>query len=376
VRRRANVFLVVGVVVALQVLFPTASLAKDGGNPGEPARQAGEDRWVPSLAITGGGVFQQQKGFTTSGLFIDRSGPPEAIQPDGVCRPGDPPPCPIVAPAYPLPVPISDDDLGVAPFVGASLELMSPALPIPTRPRLFASGEILPAFAFERDLALQGDPDCVRGPRPGEPCASEDPVVDAITFEEDAANGEGIRTSAKIDTLVFGASLGVAFPFRIGNRQLRIKPAVGWLSYKVEAEGFLVDAACNPATRCTDTLRVIIPSLPPIFTPGFLRETTLSASASRRFHGIGPGLDVEMDTIRFGPLGVSLFMGGGAYRTLGNRRISFGAARVYVDELRATASDPDALTNDLAVAKFEVEVDPWIYRAHVGIRFRWLGSPD
>ena len=42
------------------------------------------------------------------------------------------------------------------------------------------------------------------------------------------------------------------------------------------------------------------PCLPRIF----LRETILTASDSQRFNGIGPGLDVEMDTGRFGPLGV------------------------------------------------------------------------
>ena len=51
---------------------------------------------------------------------------------------------------------------------------MTPALPIPTRPRLFVSGEILPTFASDRDLALEGDPGCVRGPEPDAPCARDE----------------------------------------------------------------------------------------------------------------------------------------------------------------------------------------------------------
>jgi hypothetical protein len=34
----------------------------------------------------------------------------------------------------------------------------------------------------------------------------------------------------------------------------------------------------------------------------------------------------------------------------------------------------DMLGNDIATATFEAEVNPWIYRANVGIRFQWLGS--
>jgi hypothetical protein len=31
---------------------------------------------------------------------------------------------------------------------------------------------------------------------------------------------------------------------------------------------------------------------------------------------------------------------------------------------------------DRAVGRFEVEVDSWIYRAHVGIRLHWLGNQE
>jgi hypothetical protein len=161
----------------------------------------------------------------------------------------------------------------------------------------------------------------------------------------------------------------VAFPLRIGKRQLRIKPSVGWINYKVEAEGLVVDAACNPPDQCTD-VEGFIPGFP---IPGFLRETILTANDSQRFNGIGPGLDIEMDTGRFGPLGVSLFLGARAYYIVDDRTFAFGTAETFNDELRAPLVP---VTDDLAVAGFEVEVDPWMWRAHVGIRFHWLGSRD
>jgi hypothetical protein len=259
----------------------------------------------------------------------------------------------------------SGDDLAVTPFVGASLELMAPALPVWTSPRFFAAGEILPSFGSTRTPAVDGDPGCIRGPEPTAPCARDElPGQRINSFGANAANGQGTQLTSEFDLLAFGANLGAAFPFQLGERQLHVKPSVAWISYEVQAEGKVSDAACRPngpvLTVCTN---VYAPGTP---AQGFLRETILTASGSERFHGIGPGLDLEVDTGRFGPIGTSLFLGARAYRVLGDRTIAFGTSQAFSDELG----------NDVATANFEVEVDPWLYRAHVGIRLGWLGSPD
>jgi len=315
-----------GAVIALGALPPLAALAKDGSASNEPIQQAGEDRWVPSLAITSGVTIQKQRGSADSLLFEDMN---------------------------PNPVPLrgffNGDDIAVSPFVGGALELMTPALSIPTRPRLFVSGEILPTFASDRDIVIEGDPSCIRGPRPGSPCARDD----GQNFSEDSANGEGSKTSAQVDTLVFGANLGAAFPFQLGDRQLRVKPSVAWINYKVDADGLVVNADCDPVNNCAGV-------------GGFLRETILTANDSQRFNGVGPGLDIEMDTGQYGPLGVSLFMGGRAYAIVGDRSISFDSSETFDDQIGM----------DVAVGRFEVKVDSWMYRAHVGVRFQWLGSGD
>ena len=334
-RKGAYRFRIIGAIIASQVLFPIASLAEDAGELKESAKQAGENRWVPSLAITSGVTGQNQNGTADSCLFPGDTGP------DSCNSDVDPP----------LRSFFDGKDLAVEPFVGGSLELMTPALPIPTRPRLFVSGEILPTFATDRGLTVEGDPSCVRGPKPRALCGA------AESFDENAANGEGTRTSAEIDTLVFGASLGAAFPLKVGKRQIRIKPSVGWISYEVDATGSVVDAICgdNPDTAVCTTVS--------------LRETNLSASDSQRFNGFGPGLDIEMDAARYGPLGISLFMGGRAYAIVGDRTISFGASESFTDQHSAPGTDT-------AVGQFEVEVDPWIFRGHLGIRFHWLGNRE
>jgi hypothetical protein len=326
------------------MLLPIASLAKDAGELAGSTTQAGEDRWVPSLAITSGVTVQKQNGTADSCLFPLFPGD---TSPDSCNTRGDPP-----DPA--LRGFTNRDDLAVSPFVGGALELMTPALPIPGRPRLFVSGELLPTFAPDRDLAVEGDPGCVRGSKPDAGCAKNEGEE---TFKEGDANGVGSRTSAQVDTLVYGASLGVAFPARIGKRQLRIKPSVGWINYKLEAEALVVDAACSPEDQCT-------------IVGDHLRETTLTANDSQRFNGIGPGLDIEMDTGRFGPIGSSLFLGARAYRILGDRTISFGTTETFTDRVSGPGE------TDVAVGAFEVEVDPWMFRGHVGIRFHWLGSRE
>jgi hypothetical protein len=338
-RKRAIVFLLCGAVLALRLPFPAVSLAVDA-DPPSPERQAGEDRWIPSLAITAGATFQDQDGSVDSVLFEGMS-------------------------TTPVPLRGFEDghDLVIAPFVGASLELMTPALAIPTRPRFFVSGEILPSFTADYNLAVEGDPGCLRGPLPNAPCTKDLTEFGASSFEEESLNGRGSKTSSTVDTLVYGANFGVAFPLRAGKRQLRIKPSFGWINYEVKAEGTVVDGACKPTKQCTDTV-VEFPPFPPFVSEGFLRETTLTASDSKTFNGIGPGLDIEMDTGKFGPLGVSLFMGGRAYYILGDREIAFGTSEAF--------DDPVGM--DVAVAKFQVEVDPWLFRAHVGIRIHWLGS--
>jgi hypothetical protein len=248
------------------------------------------------------------------------------------------------------------------------VELMTPALAIPTRPRFFFGAEIVPTFGSDRALAFEGNPDCVRGPLPNDPCARDEDGTRRSGYGEAEANGVGTRTTATFDTLVYGATLGVAFPLRIGNRQIRIKPYLAWTNYKINGEGIVVDAKCKvdpPSTmdQCTD---VFFPDFGGFVIPGLLRETELRASASQRFNGIGPGLDIEMDAGQFGPFGASLFIGGRAYAVLGDRAFAFGTSENF----------DDAFGMDTAVGAFAIEVDPWIFRAHAGIRFQWLGYHD
>jgi hypothetical protein len=100
-----------------------------------------------------------------------------------------------------------------------------------------------------------------------------------------------------------------------------------------------------------------------------LRDTRLQASDTGRFNGIGPGLDLEMDTGVLGRFGTSIFVGGRAYHILGDRKV----------ELEATQSFPDqgpGLPMAETRAQWSFDADPWMYRVFVGFRVQWLGFAD
>jgi hypothetical protein len=328
----SNRFCRLAALLALQLLLAEAPLAGP--------RQDGEDRWVPSFSITSGVLVQTFDG-SVSSEFLEGTTPP----------------------AVPLRGSEKGDDLAVEAFVGGNLELMTPALDVPLRPRLFLSAEILPTFGTSRTVAGEGDPGCVRGPDINAVCAVDEDGSRIRSFGEDGINGEGSSTKAEIDTLVFGASVGAAFPFELLGRQIRVKPSLGWINYKVKAKGLVVDAMC-PTDNCTDVFRPT-PGDPNNVIPGVLRETRLEGQDNKRLNALGPGMDVEMDVGRFGQVGTALFAGARLYRVLGGRKIRFGAEETYDDDVG----------NDTARARFGVKVNEWMYRGHLGIRFQWLGKP-
>lgn len=297
----------------------------------------GENRWIPSFAIVSGVTVQKQKGRVDS-FIIESSNP-------------------VLAPMQPM---ARGDSIVVSPFVGGSLEIMTPTWHVPSRPRLFLSGEILPTFGTDRDLAVQGKPGCIRGPAPNAPCARDEDGTRRFPFAQDVANGRGSRTSAQLERWVFGASVGAAFPFEISDRKVLLKPSFSWINYKLRASGLVIDVRCDPTSVCTD----YTPNPGGATIPGFFREMRLAQDERQRYNGIGPGIDLEMQAARYGPIGASLFVGARAYYIVDSEVMRFRKVQAYSDQAG----------NAITEANWRVEVDDWMYRAHVGLRFNWLGQ--
>lgn len=299
--------------------------------------QDGADRWVASLAVISGVQVQEWDGTADSQIcpgcsFSDPSPPIEDLRPSA-----------------------SGSDRDVSPYVGANVEFMSPELELPGRPRFFFGGEISGAFGAERSVALERDPGDLASPLPEG--ATQTP------FSEEVVLGQGSKTNAQLDSLVYGAHIGVSFPLSFKGRALRVKPSFAWTRYKVDVQGAIVDAECQNAFGGTTNCNVNTP----VF-PGDLREIRLEGGKDDAFNGIGPGLDLELDTGRFGPLGSSLFFSSRFYRILGDRKIEFDASASFPN------NDGPGLPPAETRAHFSYKMKPWAYRLGLGFRLQWLGS--
>ena len=311
----------------------------------------GQHQWVPSFAVTSGVTMQDHSGSHASFFFDGESSEPQPT----VLRPAE-----------------RGEDRAVAPFVGGALQLMTPSV-LP-RFRLFASVEVLPTFATERRLTDEGQAGVISGPEVNSvPHGQEDIEHYTIPktgprfepFGATDAKGQGMLQSAQVDLFAFAAKAGAAFGFQYRGRQMWIKPSVGWYRYKLAVKGFLSHAQCDPDNRCTD---LYSPSEPHVFqADGFLRTPPgLKGRDSGVFDAVGAGIDVEMDTARYGPVGTSLYLGIGGYYISGDRDIDFRSKRTFDDQLG----------NDVWTAEWHTRVAPWVYRAHIGVRFQWLGAGE
>ena len=284
----------------------------------DPARDELE-RWVPALSISLGMLLQRGSADSDSS---------DILGPD-----------PLSVPVQMLRPPASGSNLLFAPVAYASLELMTPGLlyvpfvtdiAIPGRPRLFVHGDVAASFSQKYDLAKEGKVGEFVPPS-GIPIPKENEIL-----------GQGSRGQAYVDTLVWSAGGGLALTFDVFDRRIRIKPSVEWIREKVVVIGDL-----RRLVKQTN-------SLPPNKLDGF-RKIILAGHNTKTLNGIGPGLEIEVDSKRAGPFVVSTFMGARAHRMFGNMDIDVKATNQY-DET------------------FEVRYknSRWAYQGFFGIRIRLI----
>lgn len=243
--------------------------------------------------------------------------------------------------------PTDGDDVLLAALVGGDVELMTPGWQaLPGRPRLFAHGGLFGAFGQTSKVTREGDPTGLPDPLPTLPQQTEETV-----------QGIGSEVTAEIEPFAFGVGGGVAFGFDVFGRRLRIKSSIEFMQEELQLEGRLFRAVQ------TDTGGVVtIPIVPSRFF-----GVSLETKTTEVFRGLGPGLEVEMDTLRAGPFMLALFAGGQAYKMLGDRKVDMQAEEQIDDP---TLRPPGETQN--AIADFTFEKNPWSFSGSVGLRFRWL----
>jgi len=355
-RSVGNVLVACGVACAVACLPATTSAASDSESASraeaadaDGGAPASHRRWVVSLGLLGGATVQRHHSTATSSCQNGGPGDPD----DGIAA------CDFLVSPGPADLrrPSAGTDYAVSPWVGTSLEVMSPTLPrLPGRPRIFLSGDLTLTFGSTRNIAIEGEPERVRLP---------DTVVALQDTNSLLLNGVGSRTTSEIETLGWGAAVGVAVPFRFRGRQLWLKPSFAWTRFGVEVEGAVVaglkdDPVPGPGNS------------PPWGAQ--LREIILTNHTRHTFHGIGPGLELALEAGRFGPIGATVFGSFNTYRILGNRRV------VLTDSASFAALPPagppgnaNGLPADDYAARWSFSTSPWLFRGAVGVRFQWLG---
>ncbi len=305
------------VLLVIAVFVHPATAEADSGSG------SAHDRWTPSLAVTLGFTSHKHQGAVESMRM--RTGPFPCIF--GGCA--------IIRD------PDADQKYLNAINVGGQLEIQTPALPIPVlRPSIFFGGEVLHVSSQRRSIAREGDPQ----PELTEPEGSG-------AFSERELLGRGSELTSDLDNLQYGAHVGLSFPIQLGDWRLSIKPSARYLKQEVIFSGIV-----SQGTRGLNADE---------FVPRDTPTTTilLQASESLDIHAIGPGLEIEIETGGVRSLATSVYISGGAYRVLSDERL----------DMSATGFDSDG-TTFIYDADWTAEIDPWIYRANVGMRFRWTGS--
>jgi len=273
--------------------------------------------WVPALSFYSGALIQDADS---------------AIDSSPVLGPGAKLGCPDPLSNTCIRRPVSGDDRQVTPFVLASLELMTPGVQSwPGRPRAFVHADAGVTFGPRRNIAREGAP-------------GEFVVTTPANFGPAAIfEGQGSQAQSFVKTLMLGAGAGVAFTADVGERRVRIKPSVEMLRETVQVDG---------------ELRRVIDLNPPFLCPenggDRCRFITLADDDEKNYWGVGPGLEIEMDAARAGPMVFTLYTSGAAYKMLG--------------DLDIRLSD----TNEFGeTAVWTYEKDEWTYRAGVGVRVRF-----
>ncbi len=375
-----------------------------GFAPGTGWADSGNDlrRWAPALAIqsgmvsqTGSGNLQTSEVYGARGPLFEYTGPPECPLANQTC--------PAV---FPTPqndfllrnagIEVSGEERMMTPYFSVAAELMSPDFssfcPFCSHianPRAVVHADVGYAFAQDRPVARSGTPaDIMTLPTPP-------PLLPADeSYNEATISGQGARISARTGSLIVAAGAGLAFTFNSGERTFRIKPTFEYLREELRIKATLRHAT-QVSLQSPPHDESSFPASPEIplsddATPGDagFREIRFDAGRTRILHGIGPGLELEMDTGRAGSFLVSVYGGARAYRFMGDMGVDFYTEnspnadeflplgqtnveeRTENDQRNCTLNDPTQCEN----ASFHFEKERWAYTGHVGIRFRW--SPE
>ncbi len=308
----------------------------------EPSKNS--TRWVPAFSFQSGVNAQNGTGtLSTSDVLAP-------YNPGGISTAD----YSIIIPGTPQ----SASSRLMTPYGGISLEIMTPTLGAlrdagPLGLSVFAHIDVAYSFGPEYNLPATGNPGTFVSSIPNQ----------LTTLTQGAITGQGGRTIVSVNPFLLTAGAGAALTFRAWDRVLRIKPSVEYLRQEVSLRGLV-----RRAVRVDPT-----PGAPP-GTPNdtFFRTVDLSGQTSRVYHGLGPGLEIEVETGRAGNFVVALYASARAWTFLNNDDLR--VEDFNDDAVNCPPPPPGQVNCSSESATFGYSQDDWAYGGNLGLRFRW--SPE
>jgi len=231
-------------------------------------------------------------------------------------------------------LPVDGDNLLLDYYFGLSFELMAPSIAdISGHPQPFVHVDVLNPLGLEVDIARDGSPD-------GFTIAEFEGVANS-TLTAEAVGGQGLKTEAEFKSPTVTAGLGLSFSFDWFDRPFRIRPSLQYFYEKVEVNGIVLDAE---GQRVVEDF-VLIEDFDLI---------ELTRAQTKTLHGLGGGIELEMEIARVKSGALSIGAGFHLYHILGGRRFEFST------------------TEGTDYATWSATMDPLVYRGGFSFRYRFL----
>jgi hypothetical protein len=299
-------------------------------------------RWVPGFSLQSGVNAQNGTGTLSTSNVLDPYNPGANSTDYSLILPG---------------TPQSSSSRLMTPYGGISVEIMTPTLGALSD----AESQGVAGFAHI-DLSYSFGPE-YNLPATGNPGPFISAVPSSASLTQGAIIGQGGRTIISVNPFLLTAGAGVALSFRAWDRVIRIKPSVEYLRQEVSLRGLV-----RRAVRIDPTPNA------PAGTPDdtYFRTVNLSGQTSRVYHGLGPGLEIEVETGRAGNFVVALYASAKAWTFLNNDDL-----RVEVfndDSVNCPPPPPGQVNCSSESAAFGYSQNDWAYGGSLGLRFRW--SPE
>lgn len=234
----------------------------------------------------------------------------------------------------------------VAAFlVGGTFGALTPALGVPSRPRLFVDVNVAMPATTEVQLARTGSPGKLAFPEGG--------GTSGVQIGERALIGRGNAISAQHQGPQVHAGLGISFEVPLDDVQLiRFKPAAMYSRTIIDVaaitvRGVRLNNDSGPSQSLTDDFR----------------EIRLSDSRREVYHAAGPSLEIEyVPGIEWGPFSLSVYARGHASYILTD-------PVTRMQQCNVEGGQPEECAN------WKYTQDRWAYRGSLGFHINWTPRP-